>query len=229
MHYGEQAALVGVVQMIDPKLALEIGTYDGGSLALIAPFCVRVHTFDLASHVTDHLGNVEYHLGDSRVTVPALLAQLHARNESVDFALIDGDHSREGVHRDVRHLLDSPAVSRAMILLHDVANEAVRAGVRDAARGRPELAYVNLSFVPPWDPTGLLSEVWGGLGLLVVDKVGDFWPHEHRVDANFDWPTAIRRSAAWKAARPLRAARRDIGYRARPVIRKVAGVRGVKL
>jgi hypothetical protein len=228
MAYGEQAALIGMVELLRPKIAIEIGTYDGGSLALIAPRCERVHTFDLVSHVDEHLPNVTYHLGDSAIEVPRVLGELERQGENVDFVLIDGDHSRVGVRRDLSNILNSPAAARTVVMCHDVGNEAVRAGIRDALHDASDPAYANLSFVPPWEPTNVLEEVWGGLGVLVVDDVGDLWPHKRRVDTNVEWPSAVRRSVPWHATRPLRAVRRQLGYRARPIVRRLRGVRGVK-
>lgn len=229
MAYGEQAALVGLLSQLRPALVLEIGTYEGGSLGLIARHAQEVHTFDLVSHVQERLPNVTYHLGDSRRTVPAFLSELAAAGRPVDFVLIDGDHARKGVAADVSNVLDSPAVSRTVIMLHDAANEDVRAGIRDAGLDRSKIAYANLSFVPPWESTPVLAETWGGLGILVVDEAGDFWPHKRRVDANVTWPTAVPRSPLWHATRPLRQAKRRVSYQVRPLLRRVRGSRSESL
>jgi hypothetical protein len=69
-------------------------------------------------------------------------------------------------------LLASPAVRRTVIVAHDTANEVVRAGLAGAGlEEHPEVAYVDLDFV-----AGHLSvdgpyagQLWGGLGLIVVD------------------------------------------------------------
>ncbi len=229
MAYGEQAALVGILDLVAPRVAVEIGTYRGGSLALIAPRAAEVHSFDLVSHVSEELPNVTYHLGDSRATVPSVLAEIAQSGRSVDFVFIDGDHARKGVAADVANVLDSPAVARTVILLHDVANEDVRAGVRDAGLDRSKIAYVNLSLVPPWERSGPLAETWGALGMIVVDETGTLWPGERRQDANVAWPSALPRSVPWHAARPLRAAKRRAQYRLRPLVRRVRGTRGTTL
>jgi|GEM_PF-5343270 len=122
MSPGEQASPAGVPAMVKPATAVEIGTYTGASLARIAAMSGCVHTFDLVGHVDSHPSNVRYHLGDSAVTVPRVLA--------------DGDHSRAGAYRDACNVFDSPATKDAVILFHDIANEAVRGAVRDAIAGR---------------------------------------------------------------------------------------------
>ena len=227
MSYGDQAALLGVLSQVRPKVSLEIGTYEGGSLALIAPMSEHVHTFDLVSHVDEHRPNVTYHLGDSRETLPALLASLAASGTNVDFVLIDGDHERSAVAADLRAVLESPAVSRAVILMHDAANEGVRAGIRDADLDRPHVAFADLSFTVPSEPLRPWSEGWGGFAMIVVDRTGDFWPLASGVAANAKRRTSVPQRLGWHALSPARAVRRRLGYRLRPWVRRFRGIRGV--
>ncbi len=112
------------------------------------------------------------HTGDSHKLLPELLAPFAEQGRNVDFALVDGDHSAEGVQRDIEDLLNSDAVRNTLILIHDVNNEQVRRGV-DAVRYRtwPGVAYVELDCVPGYmfSEERLRHELWGGLGLIVVD------------------------------------------------------------
>lgn len=230
MAYAEQAALEGVLSILRPQLSLELGTFRGGSLARIAAHSAEVHTFDLASHVAEPLKDVTYHVGDSRVTLPPVLSALSRDGRNVDFALVDGDHSRAGVEADMTNLLTSDAVAATVIILHDCANEGVRDGARGAILRAPHLAYADLSFVAPAvAPSSLLSESWGGLGIVVVDRRGDFWPLERQILPNVHWRTSSGRSSAWRALSPMRSVHRELLYHARPLYRRVAGTRGAKL
>ena len=87
--------------------------------------------------------------------------------------MVDGDHSPEGVRRDLEDLLDSRAVARPIILIHDVANERVRQGV-DAVRfaAWPKVAHVELDWIPGqlFAEPALRNELWYGLGLVIVDS-----------------------------------------------------------
>jgi hypothetical protein len=223
MSPGEQASLAGVLAMVEPRIAVEVGTYTGGSLARIAAMSGRVHTFDLVSHVDSHLPNVDYHLGDSAVTVPQVLGDLTKAGETVDFVLVDGDHSRAGAYRDACAVFDSAATKDAVILFHDIANEAVRGAVRDAIKGR-DFRFVDLSFAVSAQAPPLLGECWGGIGL--VARGGGLWPHPAEVRANAGWPSTIKPGLLWRAFTPVRAAKRWAAYRLRPVIRRRRGVRG---
>lgn len=229
MAYGEQVALEGILASLRPGLSIELGTFRGGSLSRIAAHSGQVHTFDLVSHTSVRLANVTYHLGDSRHTLPRVLHELSTANLTVDFVFVDGDHSREGVERDLGVLLSSDALVHTVVLLHDCANEGVRAGARRAISGAEDLAYADLSFLAPSDPTPLLAETWGGLGVVVVDRDPPTWELERQVLENVRWRTSRPQSLMWHAATPLRAVRREVSYLVRPLARRVRGSRGVKL
>ncbi len=181
MTAGERAAFAGVVSELKPQLAIEIGSAEGGSLACIAAHAREVHSFDLVepSQATKATSHVTRHIGDSHTLLSRTLEELERRGANVDFALVDGDHTADGVRRDVEDLLDSEAVRQTVILLHDTANEEVRSGL-DAV---PYSSYrkvkaVDLDFVPGYlvHGTNFHHQLWGGLGLIVVDEEG---PAEH--------------------------------------------------
>lgn len=174
MSYGERAALEGILAQTKPVLALEIGTAEGGSLRRIASHSEQVHSFDLVPPKADlaHLGNVIFHTGDSHELLHETLGQLTEAGTPVDFVLIDGDHSAEGVRGDIEDVLSSPAVTRTVIVLHDTMNPEVRRGIEavDPAHHQ-KVALLELDLVPGYlarrEPYRL--QLWGGLGLIVVD------------------------------------------------------------
>jgi hypothetical protein len=188
MTPGERAALAGVVSLLEPDLSVEIGTFTGRSLEVISAHSRAVHAFDLRRHasVTDErFPNVTFHIGSSHELLPLVLAELAESSKTIDFALVDGDHSAQGVKQDLEDLLASPAVSRTVILLHDTLNARVRAGLEGVDYdGNEKISYVDLDFVqgrvmadgPQKD------ELWYGLGLVVVGwDLGDDadWPQPY--------------------------------------------------
>jgi hypothetical protein len=183
MILGERAALIGMLAQIRPALAVELGTAEGGSLRRIAEWSGHVHSFDL---VTPHpdvaaLPNVTIHTGDGHALLPQLLAQLAADGTNIDFALVDGDHSADGVERDMRDLLDSPAVSNTVILMHDTMNPEVRRGLMAVDYAAyPKVRHLAMDFVAGGAMVGgtFAGEMWGGLGLLIVDAVNTRGPGE---------------------------------------------------
>jgi hypothetical protein len=174
MSMGERAALVGLLCDVKPELSIEIGTAEGGSLQRVAAHSKEVHSFDLVEPepAARELPNVTFHTGDSHKLLPELLARLAEEGRNVDFALVDGDHSAGGVRQDMEDLFNSPAVSKTVIVMHDTMNEEVRRGLEDVRYGAwPKVAYVELDFVAGYlfRQPDLRNELWGGLGLVVVD------------------------------------------------------------
>jgi hypothetical protein len=186
MSLGERAAVEGVLAQLKPALAIELGSADGASLRRIAAHAREVHSFDLIPPSLPQADNVTLHTGDSHELLPPFLAQLAEAERNVDFALVDGDHTAEGVRRDVEDLLNSTALARAVILIHDTANERVRAGL-DAVRfaAWPKVTHVELDWVPGrlFAEPALRNELWFGLGLVLVDCARPAWgadPYEQR-------------------------------------------------
>ncbi len=201
MSFGERAAIEGVLDQLKPRLAIEIGTAEGGSLGRIAAHSERAISFDLVepeAHV-QALENVELRTGDSHQLLPRELERLADAGEQIDFVLVDGDHSADGARQDVEDLLASGAISNTIILAHDSLNPEVRRGLEEVDYDRyDKVAFVDMDFVggyvpaePPMD-----GECWGGLALIVIDADGKFGPaHDGRRPemvpmSDLVWPSA---------------------------------------
>jgi hypothetical protein len=231
MSFGERAAIEGVLAQLRPRLALEIGTAEGGSLRRIAAHSGRVVSFDLVEPQPEvrELANVELRTGDSHKLLPLELERLSEAGEEVDFVLVDGDHSADGARSDVADLLASDVVANTVILAHDSLNQEVRRGLDEVPYAEIEkVAFVDLDFVggyvPAESPTK--GECWGGLALIVIDESGAFGPaHEGRRPrmeplSDFVWPATegggdsvdyrslaaeMEGSLSWRVTAPLRA------------------------
>lgn len=186
MQPGERAALDGVLAAVEPSVSIEIGSYSGGSLESVSARSGHVHAFDINRHpslTAARFPNVTFHIGDSHVMLPDVLRQLTARGANVDFVLVDGDHSAEGVRRDMLDLLESPCVGRTVILLHDTLDARVRAGLDGIdfeAHGK--VGYVDLDFVQGEVPREgrFVDHLGSGLGIVVTGwKIGRLWPRRY--------------------------------------------------
>lgn len=208
MSFGERAALEGILCALEPDLAVEIGTAEGGSLGRIAAHAKEVHSFDLVRPslpFVEQSDRVHLHTGDAHRLLPEVLARFAEEGRNVDFVLVDGDHSTEGVRQDLEDLLSSPALGRSAIVIHDINNEVVRAGV-DAVRygAWPKVSYVELDWVAGYlfdqasDSGGrpLRHEMWGGLGLVLVDssRLSYFAGPAHRQDRCYSTHRLLRRA-----------------------------------
>ena len=238
MSFGERAALEGVLVQLSPRLAIEIGTAEGGSLKRLAAHCDEVHAFDLSFDLLDRGSDRIASTTSSSMPATATsllgetLAEFAREGRRVDFALVDGDHSAEGVKRDIEDLLAAEAVADTVILVHDTMNEVVRAGLEEVAfENHAGVVYVELDFVPGFmfrEPS-LRDELWGGLGLIVVEsgrtRPPEQSPRQQRyydahelitrakhlpaeLERHQEWLRAIQGSASWRLTAPLRAAAR---------------------
>jgi hypothetical protein len=185
MHYGERFALEGLLATLRPTLSIEIGRAEGGSLRRIATHSGHVHSFDL---------------------VPEPLADLAAAGRTVDFALVDGDHSAEGVKRDAQALLDSPACRNTVIVFHDAANEEVRSGLEAVGfADNPHVLLSYLDFVPGFvvERGVYAMQIWNGLGLVVLgeSREGPALTEPYRYDAA-ELQRRVRDMLAADAAEP---------------------------
>jgi hypothetical protein len=167
MSFGERAALEGILSLIRPTLAVEVGSWNGGGLERTALHADEVHSFDLVvptlPSVLDN-PRITLHTGDSHLLLSPWLEEQARHGRVVDYILIDGDHSAEGAAKDITEVLSSTAFSGVM-LIHDTFNPDVRAGVESVrAETFPGVRYVDLDFV-----TGMLirrpgeaqNEMWG--------------------------------------------------------------------
>jgi hypothetical protein len=168
MSPGERAALEGLLTQSRPRLALEIGTADAESLARIAAHAAEVHSFAAVRppDADDVPPTVTFHAGDPATLLPAALDELAAAGRNVDFVLLDGRAPPGRTRSTLEALLDSPALSRSLILMHPVAGAPELGAVRFAAW--PKVARVEPDFLP-----GCLlragHQLAGGLALVLVD------------------------------------------------------------
>jgi hypothetical protein len=209
MSYGERATVEGIVAHLQPRLSIEIGRATGGSLDRIAHYSDEVHSIDLLPPTEEatRFENVHHHTGDSHELLPELLGRFVEQGRNVDFVLVDGDHSAEGVRRDIDDLLSSRAVADTVILAHDTMNEVVRSGVKSVRYGAyPKVAHVDFDFVPGYLFANgeIRHELWGGLGLIIVDAARPAYGSEGIVMDRHRDPHAA-----------LRAARRRVVWRER--------------
>ena len=122
----ERFAMQDLLRRLQPDLSIEIGTYRGGSLQVISHFSRNVISIDIDPEVEKHLSNkfsnVNYRCGNSYELLPSLLEESENSNRDIEFILIDGDHSTQGVQRDINALLQYKPRKRCVILMHDSFN-----------------------------------------------------------------------------------------------------------
>lgn len=178
MLLAERMALTGLLARLRPRHALEIGTYHGGSLSLIAQFAERVWAADIDPEVPTRFvvpANADLRIGPPDGLVAGILDELEAQGVALNFILIDADHSTDGVRRDIETVIGRLASPKepCFILIHDSGNPACRQGILAADWAScPCVHLVEIDFVPGQIIEHALGpdrgEVWGGLALAYL-------------------------------------------------------------
>lgn len=185
MSDAERMSMAGLLARWRPSTYLEIGVFHGGSTLLASEFADKVVSIDIdpeAINRFDKPDNVTFIVGNSHEVVPGLLDDLESEGRYPEVVLIDGDHSTDGVKRDIELFLARRPPRPMLIMFHDSFNPDARAGICAADwRGclwahRLELDFVAGGVVDqPGNPFN--GQMWGGLAvglLLPTDRLGEF-------------------------------------------------------
>ena len=189
MSLAERAAVLYLIGRLPTrKIAVEVGTYRGGFLRVLAQHFERVFSMDI-NHANvlgkDSFSNVTWVEGDSSKTLPALLDVL--QGEDVGLILIDGDHSYDAVMADIVNALAFTPAGEAVILIHDSWHKPTRDAISSAPwDASPFVLSVEKDFVPgDLGQCGLV----GGLAVAVLSRAGRTRPLVIGQAQDFMWRT----------------------------------------
>lgn len=166
----ERFLLFTLVRSLSPAVAVEIGTFRGGSASIIAAALRSAHfghvwcidpNPKLAINwddISDHATLIQEPSPDALATVATLIPS------AIEFVFIDGDHSYEAVVRDTLALI-SHLADNAWLLYHDAASHAVADAIDHCLENIPQLRdagmlsrYFNAACWP--------GELFAGMQLL---------------------------------------------------------------
>lgn len=153
MSRWEKYAFASLLETVNPELAIEVGTYQGGSLQIIASKAAQVYSIDISESCREELGdqfpNVTFLTGNSKQLLPELLGSIQQERRNLGFILIDGDHSTEGVRDDINSVLQYVPTVPLYVVCHDSFNPACRKGMLQAAwSSSPYVHYVEIDYIP---------------------------------------------------------------------------------
>ncbi len=175
MNDSERLAVAAILSRRKPRCSIEVGTYKGGSLSLITQHSGMVFSIDIDPEIPKKFGyfkNACFLTGPSASLLPLLLEELKNEGIPVDFILIDGDHSREGVRTDINNLLSYVPESPLFVVMHDSFNPGCRRGMLEADwDSSPYVHFVDIDFIPgrvDEHDGPSRGELWGGLALAYL-------------------------------------------------------------
>ena len=175
----ELARLIALVRALRPAAVVEIGSFKGGTLAawckVAAPDAVLVSvdlpvefgtpaTPDDLRKLARSRQRLEVVRGDSHADETRAQVETALAGREVDFLMIDGDHTYDGVSRDFE--LYAPLVrDGGVIAFHDVVPHPSLPGVEVDRLWRDVRArYEHEEFVARGHDLGFGD--WGGIGVL---------------------------------------------------------------
>jgi hypothetical protein len=177
MSMAERFALATIISQRKPGVAIEIGTFKGGSLSIISHHAKKAYSIDPNPEICEKLGpqfkNVEFVTDYSQNVLPTLIERLHREQADLGFVLIDGDHTAEGVQRDIEEVLKFKPQQPLWILMHDSFNPDCREGMKKVNWEACEhLHYLDYDFIPGFlnSVPGWEDTMWGGFALAYMDS-----------------------------------------------------------
>lgn len=175
MTLPERVVFLSILQRLKPKISMEIGSRNGGSLGVISKYSESVICVDLDDTVSNrlaHIGeNVQFEVGDSRIILPQLLKRLASTGQLPDFIHIDGDHTEIGASSDLSSVLSLRPNKMIFVLMHDTFNPHVRRGISGLKfNDFSHVHYADIDFMSGVFHTrpAVQGEMWGGFSVFVL-------------------------------------------------------------
>lgn len=167
----ERVLLHGLTVGLAPRTVLEIGTFQGGSTLVMCAALDdlgdgRIVCVDPNPRLADETWAAVRHRATivAKGSPEAVVEARELAGAPFDFALIDGDHAREGVDRDIEATIPVLA-DDAHVIFHDAHYHEVRDGI-DAALERHPGRFDDAGLVSRGNSVDENGVRWGGLRLL---------------------------------------------------------------
>ena len=172
MNHAERLAITALLTRHRPRCSIEIGALEGGTLSLISQYSELVFLIDADPGIPEKFGyfkNVCFLTGEPSEILPMLLDELDKENIPADFVLIEGEHSSDGIRREIECLLSYVPKKPFFAIVHDSFDSGCRKGMLDIVWEKSlYVEWVDLDFIPgriSEDKDSTKAEMCGGLAL----------------------------------------------------------------
>lgn len=177
MTRAEKYCLINLLKTLHPEVAIEIGTYKGGSLQVINKYSQKVYSIDISpapkKFLEQKFPDVTFKIAEADKIIHEICKEIDDKGKKLEFILVDGDHTKIGVRRDLEAILSYPHKHPLTILLHDSFNPQCRKGIKTVDYSKyPAVEYVELDYITGafWH-NDTYREMWGGFGMIRVNPL----------------------------------------------------------
>ena len=176
MSRAEKYCLIELLRTLKPETSIEIGTYKGGSLQVLSKYSKKVFSIDISSEPQKFLkskfNNVSFEIGKSFDIIKDLILKIESNNQKVEFILVDGDHSKNGVQKDLEAILTHKFNNPLTIIVHDSFNPQCRKGIKSIDYKRfKNIKHIDLDYITGcFSPNKDFKEMWGGFAIIRLDN-----------------------------------------------------------
>jgi len=175
MSRAEKYCLIHLLENLKPEYSIEIGTYKGGSLQVLSKFSKKVYSIDIDSEpkhtLKNQFDNVIFKVGKSHDIIKNVIEDIESKNGKLNFILVDGDHSKDGVKKDLECILSCNLKHPLTVILHDSFNPQCRSGMKSINYKKYNfIEHIDLDYIHGcFSPNTNHREMWGGFAIIKIN------------------------------------------------------------
>ena len=175
MSRAEKYCLIHLLEKLKPEYSIEIGTYKGGSLQVLSKYSKKVYSIDIDSEPKQTLkkqfDNVIFKVGKSHNVIKSVVEEIESKNGKLNFILVDGDHSKDGVKKDLECIMSCNLKHPLTIILHDSFNPQCRLGMKSVHYEKYSfIEHIDLDYIHGcFSPNTNYREMWGGFAIIKIN------------------------------------------------------------
>lgn len=175
MSRAEKYCLIHLLENLNPEYSIEIGTYKGGSLQVLSEYSKYVYSIDIDSEPKNKLEkifkNVIFKVGKSYDIINNVMKEIESKKGKLNFILVDGDHSKNGVRKDLECILSHNFKHPLTIILHDSFNPQCRSGMKSIDyKNYNSIEHIDLDYIHGcYSPNKNHKEMWGGFAIIKIN------------------------------------------------------------
>ena len=175
MSRAEKYCLINLLENLKPEYSIEIGTYKGGSLQVLSKYSKKVYSIDIDSEpkqkLENQFDNVIFKVGKSHDIIKNVVEEIESKNGKLNFILVDGDHSKNGVRKDLECILSCNLKYPLTVILHDSFNPQCRLGMKSIDYKKYNfIEHIDLDYIHGcFSPNKNYREMWGGFAIIKIN------------------------------------------------------------